>query len=387
MASGNKSPGMLMRNAGIFNPVLVQAVGLCPVVAMATSVKTAALLAAISAVIISLSELFASLFLKSVPRWIRIGIYIILGGALVVPFMIVIERTNEPLFGSLGIYLPIMAVNSLNVLRCERFAVKISPFSALLDGITASVGYSAVLILVGLIREVLGSGSIFGHSFFEGRTMSGLLLPFGGFLLLGFAGALLRTMISKFWPKYLDKKQPKPTDKKKKRKKEKPTPQVKQHVAPAVPEFAADESMFSLEDISQDDEAQPPQENQIPEPESEPDRQAEDSDESSEISQPAAETSEEIISRENDVETSEETVAENVETPADEEEEQTAETVDSAEQTQPVYKELSIEDINFDTSEYSEESYSEAADDELEKLMSRSIGDILETQKKEEDKE
>ena len=129
MASNNKAPGLLMKNAGIFNPVLVQAVGLCPVVAMATSVRSAALLAGISAVIITLSEFFASLFLKAVPRWVRIGIYIILGGAIVVPFMIFIERTNASLFGSFGIYLPIMAVNSLNVLRCERFAVKISPLT------------------------------------------------------------------------------------------------------------------------------------------------------------------------------------------------------------------------------------------------------------------
>ena len=77
MASG-KSPGMLMHNAGIFNPVLVQAVGLCPVVAMATSLRSAALLAVVSAVIVTLSEFIASLFLKRVPRWVRIGIYIIL---------------------------------------------------------------------------------------------------------------------------------------------------------------------------------------------------------------------------------------------------------------------------------------------------------------------
>ena len=60
MASNKKSPGMLMHNAGIFNPVLVQAVGLCPVVAMATSLRSAALLAVVSAVIVTLSEFIAS---------------------------------------------------------------------------------------------------------------------------------------------------------------------------------------------------------------------------------------------------------------------------------------------------------------------------------------
>ncbi len=379
MASGKKSPGILMRNAGIFNPVLVQAVGLCPVVAMATSVKTAALLAAISAVIITLSELFASLFLKSVPRWIRIGIYIILGGALVVPFMIIIERTNEPLFGSLGIYLPIMAVNSLNVLRCERFAVKISPLSALLDGITASVGYSAVLVLVGLIREVLGSGSIFGYRFFEGRTLSGLLLPFGGFLLLGFAGALLRTLISKFWPKYLDKKQPKPTEQKKKKTKEKSAPQVRQHIVTSIPEFTADESPFSLEDIAQEDENEhQPEEN--PTNEVEPDQQSKESVATEELPEPDNKPYEEIRQPEDSPET-----AEINNTPAEEEEKTVEADNASEEHSPPVFKELSLDDIDFDTSEYDSGSYSEDGENELEKLMNRSIGDILESQKKEEE--
>ncbi len=355
MASHGKSPGLLMRNAGIFNPVLVQAVGLCPVVAMATSVRSASLLAAVSAVIITLSELIASLFLKKVPRWVRIGIYIILGGAIVAPLMILIERTNAPLFGALGIYLPIMAVNSLNVLRCERFAVKISPLAALLDGITASVGYAAVLIVVGLIREVLGSGSIFGFRFFEGRTMTGLLLPFGGFIMLGFSGAILRVLISKFWPKYLDKKQPKPGFKKKH------NAEKKQTVTPAAaqaPDFSADEPAFSLEDISayDDEQVTVAETNELM---------------AEEVTQkaPAAET--EVQPGTNTVHDSpqedekEKEPAPIKETPAEEE--------PAAQEEHHEYKELSIEDLDSVT------VTAASGDDELEKLMSRSIGDILHT--------
>ncbi|MBQ5824206.1 MAG: hypothetical protein IIW48_05305 [Clostridia bacterium] len=351
MASHGKSPGMLLRNAGIFNPVLVQAVGLCPVVAMATSVKSAALLAAISAVIITLSELVASLFLKKVPRWVRIGLYIILGGAIVAPLMVLIERTNAPLFGSLGIYLPIMAVNSLNVLRCERFAVKISPLSALLDGITASVGYSAVLIVVGLIREVLGSGSILGFKFFEGRTMSGLLLPFGGFIMLGFSGAILRVLIAKFWPKYLDKKQPKPGFRKKHvaDKKSGSTP------APVrIPEFAADEPVFSIDDISEQDDDKP----QNVEP-AEPTAVAEP--------EPAVVAEPEPAPHIEPHETHPAAVDVQSEV-------QQAETATETEKPQqhPEYRELSIDDLESASADVMNSS-----DDELEKLMNRSIGDIL----------
>ena len=233
---------MLLRNAGIFNPVLVQAVGLCPVVAIATSLKGAALLALVAAVVITLSELIASLFMKRIERWVRIALYILLGGALVLPFMMFIEKNEPELFSSLGLYLPIMAVNSLVVLRCERFAVKIKPFSALRDGLTASFGYAVVLLLVGLVREALGSGSVAGFTFKHSNNLTGMLLPFGGFVIVGFFAAVLRSVISAYWPRYLDKKQPKPHAKRKRPKQ----PAVEQE---PVLDLTPDETPFSLDEI------------------------------------------------------------------------------------------------------------------------------------------
>lgn len=247
--SKQNSPGLLLRNAGIFNPVLVQAVGLCPVIAMATSLKGASILAGISAIVITLTEFIASAFLKPIPRWVRIGLYIIIGGALVAPFMVWFEKVSPELFGTLGIYLPIMAVNSLIVLRCERFAVKIKPLAAIADGATASVGYAAVLIFVGIVREILGAGSIGGFKFWNGRAFSGFLLPFGGFIILGFAGALLRAIISIYWPKYLDKKQPKPKEKKHRKAVVQPL-----EATPVMPDLTPEEVDFTVEDITAEQE-------------------------------------------------------------------------------------------------------------------------------------
>lgn len=361
MAS-NRSHGMLMHNAGIFNPVLVQAVGLCPVVAMATSLRSAALLAAVSAVTVTLSEFIASLFLKRIPRWVRIGIYIILGAAIVLPFMILIERINTPLFSSLGIYLPIMAVNSLIVLRCERFAVKLSPFKALFDGITASVGYAAVLIVIGFFRELLGNGTLAEHTIFKSPTLTGLLLPFGGFLILGFASAALRTMIAKFWPKYLDKKQPKPGSKKKNRnepaKKNASAPAVK-----AVPEFIADESPFTLEEfeiITND-----------PSDSTATDATVETISEAEEATE---------VSAEFDISPEETDEAEQLtEKTSDEKEESDGEV------SKPVFADLTIDDIVTDES--TKNSIYTDADKDLDELMNRSINDILTKQKKEEAEE
>lgn len=264
--SKQNSPGLLLRNAGIFNPVLVQAVGLCPVIAMATSLKGASILAGISAIVITLTEFIASAFLKPIPRWVRIGLYIIIGGALVAPFMVWLEKVSPELFGTLGIYLPIMAVNSLIVLRCERFAVKIKPLAAIADGATASVGYAAVLIFVGIVREILGAGSIGGFKFWNGRAFSGFLLPFGGFIILGFAGALLRAIISIYWPKYLDKKQPKPKEKKRSKAVVQPL-----EATPIIPDLTPEEVDFTVEDITaeQEEAAILPQETQ-PASEAEP---------------------------------------------------------------------------------------------------------------------
>ncbi len=341
MAENSKTPGLLLRNAGIFNPVLVQAVGLCPVVAMATSIHGAALLAVVAAIAITVSEVIASAFLKAVPRWIRTGIYIIIGCALVVPIMYLIEKLNSELFGTLGIYLPVMAVNSLLVLRCERFAVRIKPLAALADGATASAGYAAVLLLVGAIREIIGSGAIAGFKFWEGRTLTGLLLPFGGFLMIGFAGAALRSFISAYWPKFLDKKQPKPRHGKKSHA---PKAEPKASITAILPDLTPEETDINLDEISAEIQ---PEDEQQPE-------------------EAVAEETPETVGIEVEAE---ETKAENepVEIPEPE--------------THTEYKELKIEDVTVEKEkEPTEEkhySFDNVADDELEKLMSRSMDDVF----------
>ena len=344
MAENSKNPGLLLRNAGIFNPVLVQAVGLCPVVAMATTIKGAALLSIVAAVAITLSEVIASAFLKVIPRWVRTGIYIIIGCALVVPIMYLIEKVNPELFGTLGIYLPVMAVNSLLVLRCERFAVRIKPLAALADGAAASAGYAAVLLLVGAIREIIGSGAIAGFKFWEGRTLTGLLLPFGGFLMIGFAGAALRSLISAYWPKYLDKKQPKPRYGKKV---STPKPEPKVSIAAILPDLTPEETDINFDDIPADIQ-----------PEAEPEAEE-------------AVTEEAIVAEEatEAVEAEEKNETENEPEEKPEPEKHTE------------YKELKMEDVTVETKpEAADEkhySFDDVADDELEKLMSRSIDDVF----------
>lgn len=358
MANKAHSPGLLLRNAGIFNPVLVQAVGLCPVIAMATTLKGSALLALVAATAITLCELIASVFLKAVPRWVRTGLYIILGGAIITPFMILIEKLNPELFGSLGIYLPVMAVNSLLVLRCERFAVKLSPSAALKDGFTASLGYAAVLLLVGTVREILGSGSIAGFKFYEGRTLSGLLLPFGGFLMLGFAAAALRTFISEYWPKFLDKKQPKP-DAKKHRAKKPVTPKP----APELPDLTPEENPFTFFEIAGEISPETPELNF-------------DTAEKAASAEPVYEQPAPTVTEEPATEPAEEIPAEPVaaEEPAEVSEPESAEIAEDIPEPEPVEDKPEETKTAQHTASY---SFEEVDDEELKMLLSRPVDDIF----------
>lgn len=361
MANKAHSPGLLLRNAGIFNPVLVQAVGLCPVIAMATTLKGSALLALVAATAITLCELIASVFLKAVPRWVRTGLYIIFGGAIITPFMILIEKLNPELFGSLGIYLPVMAVNSLLVLRCERFAVKLSPSAAIKDGFTASLGYAAVLLLVGIIREILGSGSIAGFKFYEGRTLTGLLLPFGGFLMLGFAAAALRTFISEYWPKFLDKKQPKPDAKKHRAKKP-----VAPKPAPELPDLTPEENPFSFFEIA--GEATP--------------ELNFDTVERVKTAEPVQEQPAPAVTQKAAAEPAEEIPAEPVraEEPAEIQEPETADIAEDIPEPEEAEREAEKEKVQHTTSY----SFEEVDDDELEMLLNRPVDDIFAKHKEDE---
>lgn len=395
MQTNTRKPGYLLRNAGIFNPVLVQAVGLCPVVAMATTLKGAALLAGVAAVIITVSELMASMFFKVIPRWVRIGLYIIIGGGLITPVMLWLQKFNSQLFGTLGIYLPVMAVNSLLVLRCERFAVKIKPLGAVTDGLTASLGYAAVLIVVGALREVLGSGSIAGYKFWNGRTLTGLLLPFGGFLMIGYAAAALRAFIATYWPKYLDKKQPKPGEKKHHSQK-KPRPVVS--AESLLPNLEADDTMATLEEMGISDFQTEGDNSEQPAVQIESESVAQlqvKAVEKPEENSSETETESAVKNEENTAENPTENIVRTEEKSEEKSEDfAPAPSAETASESSPEseLRELTLDDVlTEDTKPADKKSEKKAEmtveDDELETLLNRSTDEIIGKKKKEGDEE
>ncbi len=192
---------MMYLGGWLRNPVLVQVLGICPVAAAATSVFNALALALVFTVSLILCEVVASLLLKKAPRWVRVGIYVILGAAVVFPVMYALELYSQTLLTGLGIYLPLMAMSSFNCVHCEKYAVKHSVKLSFFDAVASAAGYSAVLLAVGLVREILGAGKLAGFDIVPLKGLSGVLMPFGGLFVIGILAAFHKRSILKRKPR------------------------------------------------------------------------------------------------------------------------------------------------------------------------------------------
>ena len=201
MMSDNSRTFRRIRNSALIkNPLLFEAIGLCPVVAIAHSLKLSVFLAVVTAIELIVCEVLASLLLKNVRRYWRVALYAVFGVGVIFPIMIFTNRFFPDLTINFGIYLPLMAVNSLIALHCERVAVKNTVKDSLIDALSASLSYGAVTIIVGFLRELFANGSIGGISVNMPVTFSALATPFGGFLIIGFAAAGLKAFIMKKYP-------------------------------------------------------------------------------------------------------------------------------------------------------------------------------------------
>ena len=201
MSDRNRKIADGIRNSALIqNPVLFEAIGIAPIAAIAVSLKTAIILAVASCLELVIIELFTCLALKKIKSYFRMPVYAALGMLINLPvFMFFAKFTpNEAL--NVGIFLPLLAVNSLIALHCERFAVKNKMKDTFVDAISAAAGYAFVLLLVGTAREILGSGTIYSVDLHLPVQLTGLLAPFGGLLLVGFLAAAVKALIAKRYP-------------------------------------------------------------------------------------------------------------------------------------------------------------------------------------------
>lgn len=151
---------------GIFeqNGVFVLAVGLCPALAVTTSLQNAVAMGVAVLAVLFCANTLVSLLRRSIPREVRIPCFIVIIGSFVTMVEIVFKGTLPPaLNASLGIFIPLIVVNCVILYRAESFAYNHSVVRSILDGLGIGVGFALAICLVAGVREVLGSGTIWGY--------------------------------------------------------------------------------------------------------------------------------------------------------------------------------------------------------------------------------
>lgn len=181
------------------NPVLVQLLGLCSVLAVSTSMSNAIGMGVAATVVLICSNLLISLLRKFIPEQVRIAAYIVVISGFVTAVQLLIKAYFPAIDKSLGIFIPLIVVNCIVLARAEAFASKNKPAAALLDGLFMGIGYTAALLAVSFIRELFGNGTVFGISVFGGSYPKVLLLtmPAGAFICLACVVAAVRYFTTK----------------------------------------------------------------------------------------------------------------------------------------------------------------------------------------------
>ena len=180
------------------NPVLVQVLGMCSTMAITTSFFNGLGMGVAVTVILTLSNVIIAAIRNIVPDKIRIAMFIVVIAGFVTCVDLLIQAFVPALSESLGVFIPLIVVNCIILGRAEAFASKNGPVASIFDGIGIGLGFTLSLTLVGAVREVLGSGAIFGYSFgvTDYMPLVFVLAP-GAFIVLGYLMALFNKFLKK----------------------------------------------------------------------------------------------------------------------------------------------------------------------------------------------
>lgn len=169
------------------NPTFVQLLGMCPTLAVTTSLSNGIGMGLSVTAVLTASNLIISLFRKVIPSKVRIAAYIVIIAAFVTIIEMCLDAYIPALSESLGIFIPLIVVNCIILSRAEAFASKNGPLKSALDGIAMGLGFTLALCIISTVREFLGTGCILGYEIYGDtiRPMSIITLAPGGFIVLG----------------------------------------------------------------------------------------------------------------------------------------------------------------------------------------------------------
>lgn len=167
------------------NPTFIQLLGMCPTLAVTTSLANGIGMGLSVTFVLTLSNMLVSLLRKMIPQKIRIAAYVVIIATFVTVVDLILKAYIPALSQSLGLFIPLIVVNCIILARAEAFASKNGVMKSAADGIGMGLGFTIALSIISAIREILGNGTILGMSVGITSPATIMLLPPGGFLTLG----------------------------------------------------------------------------------------------------------------------------------------------------------------------------------------------------------
>lgn len=177
------------------NPTFVLVLGMCPTLGTTTSAVNGMGMGLATTFVLILSNMVISLIAGLIPGKVRIPAYIVVIAAFVTVLQLVMQAYVPALYATLGLFIPLIVVNCIVLGRAEAFANKHSVLDSALDGVGIGLGFTLALTVLGLVREMLGSGSAFGFKFIAGDGILAFVLAPGAFIALGYLMVLFNKFV------------------------------------------------------------------------------------------------------------------------------------------------------------------------------------------------
>ena len=168
------------------NPTFVLVLGMCPTLGTTTSAINGAGMGIATMFVLIMSNTVISLIKGLIPDKVRIPAFIVVIASCVTVIQLLMEAYVPALYETLGVFIPLIVVNCIILGRAEAFASKNNVMDSALDGMGIGLGFTLSLTVIGAVREMSGSGSIFGYKFIEGDGLIAFVLAPGAFFVLGY---------------------------------------------------------------------------------------------------------------------------------------------------------------------------------------------------------
>lgn len=179
------------------NPTFVLLLGMCPTLATTTSAINGLSMGLATLFVLVLSNIAISAIAPVVPDKVHIPVYIVVIATFVTILQFAMQAYTPAMYATLGLFIPLIVVNCIVLGRAEAFANKNGILDSALDGFGIGLGFTLSLTALGIVREILGSGSIFGLKFISGDGMLAFVMAPGAFLALGYLMVLFNKIAKK----------------------------------------------------------------------------------------------------------------------------------------------------------------------------------------------